>query len=135
MAEMLAKEKEKNLRMQEKYRKELAQLPKGSILPRKRGSYEYFEINVYCPDAKRGVLKHIGKDKAVVDELRQKINRRRYLEKEIRELNRELETIERMLRPAQKHLEQPSLRDALKTAEEGRNSNTPPPNNAPPERK
>ena len=133
---VLKQEEEQILQTIEAHKTEIAKLPKGFIRKlQPKDSNEYFQLQYYCAEIKRSRFKHIGKDPAVVKAMEQQIDRRKELEREIKELNRELVTIDKMLKHTSKHLEVNSVLEALKTLETERDPSTPPPNNAQQERK
>ena len=105
VAGMLKEEKKNNLKMQEEYNKEIAKLPKGSIVKRNQGHGEYYHLCYYCNETKKSVSKYIGKDEAIVTTMQEQIEERRQLEKSLRNCEKELEAIEKMLKIANKFQE------------------------------
>ena len=130
----LKQKKEQVLKTQQALKEEAANLPKGIVRKLQTDSGEYFQFQYYCADTKKNGYKHIGKDPAVADAMQREIYRRRELESEIKELTRELEIIDKMLKLASKHLEPKRVLESLKALEAERDPSTPPPNNAPQER-
>jgi len=128
IADMLTRKKERIILFQEEHRKIISTLPKGAVVRRERGSKVYFQLSYYCPESKKNLLKYLGTDESVIPAIQAQIDRRKKLKNALKELNRELETIDKMLALASKHLQKGSLRAGL--AEMQENPNQPP--NQPP---
>jgi len=109
----LEKEKARILQLQKIYEEEVATLPKGSIVT-KTGAYgEYFALVYYCEERKSGRTKYLGKEEDKISALRVQIDRRKYLEKSLRAFAKDLDAIEKMLKPANKRIQQESVRGNL----------------------
>ena len=97
LLDIIIKELESNQKYMIECEKELALLPKGSIVRRKIGSQEYFYLSKRV--GQKVVTEYIGKSKETdIVELEQQIVKRRELEKELRELKKDRKEIERMLK-------------------------------------
>jgi len=98
--------KEEALQLQKQYEEEISQLPKGNIILRNTGGKKkYYYLNYYCAETKKNLQKYIGNDESVAT-MKTQTEKRRALEKSLIELTKELDVIEKMLKPAQKHIEQ-----------------------------
>ncbi|MCL2087914.1 MAG: hypothetical protein FWH14_00375 [Oscillospiraceae bacterium] len=112
---ILTNEKNKKLEDQLKYQKEISELPKGRLVYKETLYGKYFSLQYYCNDAKKARVKYIGNNKDTISDMQSKIDRRRYLEKELRTLKMDLITIDRMINLANKHIEkQTSIKGTLK---------------------
>jgi len=123
---MLIKEREQIVKLQEQYINEMVHLPKGWI---KSVTTPYGIIyRLVCKEEITGntVNKHLGKDMALVDNYQKLIDRRRELEKAVKALSKEYQIIDEVLK---KHFAKKSVIDKLEqNAKSGVNSNlmTPP---------
>ena len=103
--EILTKEKERNLEMQKQHKKAVIGLPRGHFCIKTRNGVEYAYHASYEDDKKQAVFQYIGKDTAIVPIMQKQAETRRQLEKELRELTKDLEAIERMIKIANKRVE------------------------------
>ena len=85
-------EAERNRQMIEQYEALISELPKGSLICRKN---EYYYLK-YRKDGKV-CDEYVGKDPAAVEELREKIERRRHYEKMLSALKLEQKKITKVL--------------------------------------
>jgi hypothetical protein len=82
--------------------------PKGSIAEKtSRGGKKYYYLATYSKDTKKNITKWIKKTELFAT--KELVNRRKYLETTIRNLLQEIETIDKMLKPLNKHLEKNSV--------------------------
>lgn len=94
---VLQDELERNRRMQNRYRKEIDQLPKGSLFRRKIGERHYFYLN-YRNEGKV-VSKYLGRLDAIhVDDIRKNISERKRYEDLLKKLRDEEKFIEKAIR-------------------------------------
>ncbi len=84
-------EADRNQKMIAEYRALLSELPKGSLICRK--NYWYLKYR----DGGKVCDKYIGKDPAVVDELRGKLELRRHYTEMLTHLEKEQKTIQKVL--------------------------------------
>lgn len=99
--------------MQEQYRqckKEISELPRGSIVIKKRGSKQYIYHNHYSDTKKKFIDEYIGEGKHEMQEL---IERRQRLEKVAKNLEDDITAIERILKIVNKRIQQESVRGKL----------------------
>ncbi|MDR0906800.1 MAG: hypothetical protein LBN00_11645 [Oscillospiraceae bacterium] len=93
---VLQEEKERNLSLQSKYRDEIAALPKGSVIVKRKRSGDY-----YCLQYRSGervISKYLGKYSAEVQELCDKIEKRKYYENLLRTMRQELKLISKVVK-------------------------------------
>ena len=92
----LIEEKQRNVRMQKNCIDEIAKLPKGSLSVKRIGKNEYCYLKYR--QGKKFVSKYIGKCDERIEELKQQIEKRRYLEKLLRNLKDEYKLITKVVR-------------------------------------
>ncbi len=93
--DVLKEEKERIERNEKIYLQELKQLPKGSIVKKRRGTKEYYYISYRVGGkTKQDYLKM---DHDAIEDLRQKIEKRRRLEQSLRKLRQEKKIVIRMV--------------------------------------
>jgi hypothetical protein len=100
LAKVIESEKARIISLQEQYSKEISELPKGHIIP----NGKYYHLHVYCAETQKTSTKYVGNGKEVFL-LSKQIERRKHLEKQLREIKKELITIDKMLKHANKHIE------------------------------
>ena len=88
---VLLEERERNLLMQNQYLKEIAALPKGSIVKKIKPSGIYFYLAYR--NGNKVVSDYLGTDIEKVEQVRQAIEKRKHLESLIKRLNEELKLI------------------------------------------
>jgi hypothetical protein len=88
---MLKEEKQRNLRLQETYSKEIDSLPKGSIVSKKVGDRRYYYLHYRCKDKVKS--EYLGKDESVVERVRQSIAERKHLQGVLKRLKSEYKEI------------------------------------------
>ncbi|MFI3171692.1 MAG: hypothetical protein R3Y24_17530 [Eubacteriales bacterium] len=94
---VMIEELERNHRMKERYLLEIETLPKGSLVVRKIGNQEYCYIN-YRKNRKV-ISQYIGKKEIInIDEWKKKINKRKHLERVIKDLQEEEKQIRKILK-------------------------------------
>ena len=94
---VLQDELDRNRRMQASYRKELNQLPKGSLYLRKIKQHQYYYLNYREED--KVVSKYLGKRGAVeIEGLKQQITKRRHYEGLLKKLGKEETMLMKALR-------------------------------------
>jgi hypothetical protein len=95
----LARGKERLAKTRERRIKEIADLPKGSVYIGKRRSSEYYYLVHHNAETKKAVFEYLGKkDFYSPDALRERLEERKAKEKELRVIELDLETIDRMLK-------------------------------------
>ena len=85
---------------------------KGIITIRKRGKYEYPSIDYYDPQTGRTRTMYIKKED--IPYAQKEIEQRQYIEKRVRTLRKEVEVIDKALKPLYKSLEQENVSIAEK---------------------
>ena len=94
---VLQDELERNRRMQNRYRQEISQLPKGSLFQRKIGEHQYYYLNYR--DKSRVVSKYLGRlDAQNIEDVRRNISERKRYEDLLRKLRDEEKFIEKAIR-------------------------------------
>jgi len=91
--EMIEHEEKRILIMKNKYEKQLGTLPKGTLTLKKK---EYYYLTYR--DGKSVVSDYIGKYSENIEKLKGQIERRRQIEKMLKELNIELELVKKVRR-------------------------------------
>ena len=90
-------ELERTKRLISRYESEAENLPKGSVFKRKIGNNEYFYLNYR--EGKKVISKFLGKAESFdAAELREKIARRKELEKLLKKLHSEQKQLEKELK-------------------------------------
>ena len=92
IGQIIKNESERNEQMIREYEALISELPKGSLICRKN-EYYYLKFR----DKGKVFDQYIGKDSAVVEEIRQKLALRRHYTEMLSALKREQKTICRML--------------------------------------
>ena len=90
---VLLDEKHRNLRMQEQYKKEIEELPKGKLTLKKRKSGEYFYL-VYR-EGRKVKYKYVGKD---ATDIEKQIEKRKHLEELLKKLKKEYKQIKKVVK-------------------------------------
>ena len=93
---MLQEEKQRNLRMQETHKKEIQSLRKGSIAKKSIGGQDYYYLKYRQGDKVKN--DYIGKDEESVAEIRQEIERRKYLQGVLKRLQLEYKQIGKIVK-------------------------------------
>jgi len=123
---LLAKQKEQNSQMQEQYEREIAELPKGNIVTKQRNTCEYYYLHYYCKMNKKATSEYIGTDKSIIPIIEEQIEKRKQLELKVKDLEEDLETIEKMLKLSHKRtdkqIKQNNLRAQVKEVRAQKNT-------------
>ena len=82
----------------ETYERQLADLPKGSLRVKERNEKKYYYL-AYRRDGKV-VSDYVGSDEAVIDNLRERIERRRGIESLLKGIKKELALMNKVLEAA-----------------------------------
>jgi len=92
---ILNKEYLKLQKMKSIYEKKMDKLPKGSIISKKRSNslYNYLVFR----DNSKIFFKYLGTDKDKTSKLREKISNRRKIQKELKEINRDIKILSKYL--------------------------------------
>jgi hypothetical protein len=93
---VLREERERNIMMQNQYLQEISALPKGSIVRKSRRSGDYYYL-AYRVGSKV-VNDYLGKDAGKVQEIQQSIDKRKHLERVVKNLKCELKLISKVVR-------------------------------------
>jgi len=93
--DVLKEEQERIERNEKIYQQELDELPKGSLVKKKRGNREYFYISYRVEG--RTKQEYLKMSPEEIDELKTKIEKRRRLEQSLRKLKQEKKLVIRMV--------------------------------------
>ena len=94
---VLQDELDRNRRMQLRYRKEIEQLPKGSLFQRRIGEHQYYYLNYR--DKSKVVSKYLGRLDAVnAEDMKKSIAERKRYEDLLKKLRNEEKFIEKAIR-------------------------------------
>ena len=88
---MLQEEKQRNLEMQEAYKKEIQALRKGSIMMKRVSGHSYYYLRYRQGNKVKN--DYIGKDENVVEEIKREIEKRKYLQGVLKRLQLEYQQI------------------------------------------
>jgi len=93
---VLLEEKERNLLMQNQYMQEIAVLPKGSIVKKvnKSGDYYYLAYRI----GNKIVNDYLGNDIEKIEKIKQDIEKRKHLQRLIKNLKSELKQIAKVVK-------------------------------------
>ncbi|HDP93979.1 MAG TPA: hypothetical protein ENN40_01300 [Candidatus Aminicenantes bacterium] len=98
--DILKEERERLIKLKEKYKCQIADLPKGSLSRKKRWNREY--IYLAYREADKIKFDYVGPvDSEAAKELAEKIDHRRELENKLQQIDKNLEDVERGLRGKQ----------------------------------
>ena len=92
---VLLEEKQRNLSMQESYKKELSSLPKGSIVIKKIGNKDYCYLKYR--EGKKVITKYAGQS-SNLESLKNQIEKRKYFEDVLRKLDKEYKLISKVIK-------------------------------------
>jgi len=110
---ILAEEKKVLLEMRTQLKAKVESLPKGHIVCRKQRDREYYYLDYYCNLKKPVRSKYIGnKDKA--DTVQKQIDERRQLKIQLKELEEDLITIDKMLKIATKRIDKQTTQESIR---------------------
>ena len=127
ISETLTTEKNEKLQTQRQYQEEVTSLSKGSVVKRTGAYGDYYVLTYYSEEIKKGRTKYIGNDKKIISALQVQIERRRFLEKELRQIREDLKTIDKMLEIANKRIQKTSpLSELSALKNEADGAKTPP---------
>jgi hypothetical protein len=84
--------------LREAYEKQLETLPKGALSVKKRNGKKYIYL-AYRSDGKV-VSQYVGNDESAIDDLKERIERRKGIESLIKGINKELALMNRVLEVA-----------------------------------
>lgn len=93
--EMIREESQRNLLMQHQYETKINQLPKGKIISKKVGNYEYCYLKYR--DGEKTITDYIGRDKKKIENIRKQIDQRKHFEKMLAELKEEGKLIQKVI--------------------------------------
>lgn len=94
LSELIAKEEHRNKLMIAEYTKELEILPKGSIKAKKVNDKTYYYLVFRA--GRKVVTRYIGKDEMAIADIKEKLTRRKQVEKILKKLVAEKTQIEKM---------------------------------------
>jgi len=93
---VLREERERNLMMQNQYLQEISTLPKGSVVKKSKKSGDYFYLTYR--KGNKVVSEYLGKDTKKVQEVQQNIDKRKYLERLVKNLKGKLKLIAKVVK-------------------------------------
>lgn len=93
--DVLKEERERIERNEKIYQQELNELPKGSLVKKKRGSKEYYYISYR--EGGKTKQEYLKMEPEAIEELKKKIEKRRRLEQSLRKLKQEKKMVIRMV--------------------------------------
>jgi len=91
---MILEESQRNHLMQQQYEDKINQLPKGTIVPKKIGNYEYYYLK-YRHGGKT-VTDYIGRDEKKIEKIQNQINKRKHFKSMLLELKKENKLIHKV---------------------------------------
>lgn len=95
--DVMKDELNRNLEMQSAYSKEIALLPKGTIITKQIGHHEYLYL-LYRAEG-RVRTEYIGaKEKIVIEDIQKEIDKRKYFQNTLKKLLREEKEIRKVLK-------------------------------------
>ncbi|NLX92722.1 MAG: hypothetical protein GXZ02_02460 [Clostridiales bacterium] len=92
----LIEEKKRNIRMQKSYVDEIAKLPKGSLSVKRIGKNEYCYLKYR--QGKNVISEYVGKCDEKAEAIKHQIEKRRHLEKVLKNLKEEYKLITRVVK-------------------------------------
>ena len=94
---ILDDERRRLLQLKEQYEREISELPKGSLSRKRRGNKDYYYLAYR--DSEKVKFDYVGpSDSEDVKNVRQKIEERKVLERNLRRVKENLKDVERSLR-------------------------------------
>jgi len=93
---MLREEKQRNLEMQETYKREIEALPKGSIMTKTVSGMQYYYLRYRQGDKVKN--DYIGKDESRVEEIKRDIEKRKYLQGVLKRLQLEYKQMTKIVK-------------------------------------
>ena len=93
---MLQEEKQRNLEMQETYKREIKALPKGSIMTKTVSGRQYYYLRYRQGDKVKN--DYIGKDENLVEEIKRNIEKRKYLQNVLKRLQLEYKQMTKIVK-------------------------------------
>jgi hypothetical protein len=93
--DVIKEEKERIERNEQIYMKELKQLPKGAVVEKRRGNKIYYYISYR--DKGKVKQEYLKLPMEKITELKKKIEKRRRLERSLRDLQKEKKLVQRMV--------------------------------------
>lgn len=94
-ATMTLREAKRMTALRELYEKQFEDLPKGSVHAKERNSKKYFYLT-YRRDGKV-VSEYVGNDESIIDDLKERIERRKGVERLIKDIKKELALMNKVL--------------------------------------
>lgn len=94
LEDIILEEEKRNNLMRNQYEVELSKLPKGSIVSKKVGNYEYYYLKYR--KGKKVITDYIGRYKERIEEVRKQLEKRKHFEIMLTELSKEYELIQRV---------------------------------------
>jgi hypothetical protein len=84
--------------LREVYEKQLKNLPKGSLRAKERNGKKYFYLSYRCSG--KVVSEYVGSDESVIEDLRERLERRKGVEGLIKNIKKELVLMNKVLEVA-----------------------------------
>lgn len=92
--QIIEKELERNARMIYEYESELLKLPKGKLTVKKINSHSY--IYLKYRNGQKVITEYVGKDNIDISELNTKLEKRKHIEKMLKQLKSERKQLEKL---------------------------------------
>jgi len=92
---LIAGETKRIKALKESYEQQLSLLPKGTLRTRRRGKHEYYYLSFR--DGEKVITDYVGKDEKKINELRERLEKRKHMEDILKQLNRELSVAKRIM--------------------------------------
>jgi len=84
--------------LREVYEKQLKSLPKGSLKAKERSGKKYYYLSYRCNG--KVVSDYVGSDETVIDSLRERLERRKGVERLLKKIKKELALMSKVLEVA-----------------------------------
>lgn len=94
LSDMIDEENQRNLLMQQEYEAKIKKLPKGKIIIKNIGNYEYHYLKYR--EGKKTVTEYIGRDKKKIEEVIDLIKKRKHFEQMLLDLKEEIKLINKV---------------------------------------
>jgi len=84
--------------LREAYEKQLTHLPKGSLRTKERNGRKYFYLSYRCNG--KVISEYVGSDESVIEDLKERLKRRKDVEELIKNIKKELALMNKVLEVA-----------------------------------
>lgn len=92
---IIQEESQRNLLMQKQYETKINQLPKGKVISKQAGNYEYYYLKYR--DGKKTITDYIGRDEKKIEDIKNQIDKRKHFERMLAELKEESKLIQKVI--------------------------------------